>query len=180
MPDPLVFRDGRRVTFVAEGSDEEGPFLRIEHRLPRPARQAGPHWHPLLIERWTVRRGRLRFRIDGRELVLGPGESTSAGARQVHEFSTLTADVVLDHEVRPPLQHRRMFELWHALDTAGATTRSGLPRNPLALALLWQAQDGYLAGVPAWLQHAIFGGLARLSRALRYEQRLDEREGGVE
>lgn len=172
MGDRLVFRDGRTVHFVAEGTDENGPYLRIEHHLPVPARQAGPHWHPVISERWTVRQGRMRFRIDGREVTAGPGESASAEARQVHEFSSETTDVVIDHEIRPPLNHRRMFELWHALDTSGRTTASGVPRNPLALGLLWRSQDGYLAGVPPWLQRAVFGSLARLADLVGYERRL--------
>lgn len=172
MSDPLVFRDGRTVRFLAEGTDEHGPYLRIEHHLPVAARQAGPHWHPVITERWTVRRGRLRFRIDGRTITAGPGESAFADARQVHEFGSETPNVVIDHEIRPPLNHRRMFELWHALDVSGRTTASGIPRNPLALGLLWRSQDGYLAGIPTWLQHAVFGGLARLADLLGYERRL--------
>lgn len=55
-----------------------------------------------------------------------------------------------------------MFPLWHNLYAAHKTTvRSRMPRSPLALALLWDYQDGYLAGIPVWLQHAVFGGPAR-------------------
>ena len=175
MGDRLEFRDGRVVRFVAEGTDENGAFLRIEHHLPTPARQAGPHWHPVIGERWTVRQGRMRFHVDGREITAGPGESALAEARQVHEFSSETPDVIVDHEIRPPLNHRRMFELWHALDISGRTTASGVPRNPLALGLLWRSQDGYLAGVPPWLQRAVFGSLARLADLCGYERRLPTR-----
>lgn len=60
-----------------------------------------------------------------------------------------------------------MFELWHRLDVDGKTTPSGMPRNPLDVALLWELQDGYLAKIPAALQRVVFGGLARLARKRR-------------
>lgn len=167
----LTFRNGHAVTFVEEGADDRGPFLRLEHRLPTPGRQAGPHWHPVLAERWTVRSGRLRFRIDGVEQHVGEGDSLAAGAGTVHEFWSETPGVVIDHEIRPPLRHWEMFRLWQALDAAGRTTRSGVPRNPLALALLWDYQDGYLAGIPAGVQRVVLGGLARIARRAGYERR---------
>ncbi|WP_194829157.1 hypothetical protein [Nocardia sp. XZ_19_231] len=52
------------------------------------------------------------------------------------------------------------------------TTASKLPRNPLALGLLWEYQDGYLAGPPASLQRLIFGGSAGLARRTGYARRL--------
>ncbi|MBB5917899.1 hypothetical protein BJY24_006811 [Nocardia transvalensis] len=125
----------------------------------------------MLTEHWTVRRGRVRFRIDGAEVIAAQGDSATAPAGVVHEFWTDAPDTVLDHEIRPPLRHWQMFRLWQALDAAGKTTRGGVPRNPLALALLWDHQDGYLAGIPAVAQRAVLGGLARLARRLGCERR---------
>ncbi|MFE3229061.1 cupin domain-containing protein [Nocardia sp. NPDC059228] len=172
MRDTLTFRNGHRITLLARGTDERGPYLRLEHQLPEADRQAGPHWHPVLSESWTLRRGRLRFKIDGSETVVHPGDSLTAPPRTVHEFWSEAPDTVFDHEIRPPLRHWEMFQLWHALDAAHKTTlRSRTPRNPLALALLWEYQDGYLAGIPVWLQHAAFGGLARLATRIGYRRR---------
>ncbi|WP_280267641.1 cupin domain-containing protein [Nocardia wallacei] len=167
----LTFRNGHRVTLAEEGADEHGEYLRLEHHLPTPGREAGPHWHPVLAESWTVREGRLRFRIDGTEVTAAQGDSVSAPAGTVHEFWTEAPGTVVDHEIRPPLRHWQMFRLWQALDAAGKTTRAGVPRNPLALALLWEYQDGYLAGIPAWLQRLTLGGLARLARRTGYQRR---------
>lgn len=89
----------------------------------------------------------------------------------MHEFWSEAPDTVFDHEIRPPLRHWEMFRLWHNLDMAGKTTRARIPRDPLALALLWDYQDGYLAGPPAWLQRVVLGGLARLAVALGYSRR---------
>ena len=167
----LVFRDGHRVHFVDTGTDADGRYLRIRHVWPRPGVLAGPHWHPVLTESFTVERGAARFRVDGKDTVLRPGDSLTVRPGQVHGFDSEEGDLVLGHEVRPPMRHREMFELWHRLDSAGRTTRAGVPRNPLALALLWERQDGYIAGVPPVLQRFLFGGLARIARLTRYERR---------
>lgn len=61
-----------------------------------------------------------------------------------------------------------MFELWHRLDRDGETVGPGVPRNPLWLAVLWELQDGYVAGVPPAAQRLVFGGLARVARRAGY------------
>ncbi|WP_280487462.1 cupin domain-containing protein [Nocardia farcinica] len=164
----VTFRNGHRVTLVDRGVDERGPYLKLHHHLLQPGRQAGPHWHPELAESWTVRAGRLWFEVDGTEIVAGPGVTVSAPPRAVHQFRCEEPGTEFDHEIRPPLRHWQMFELWSALDLAGRTTAGRIPRNPLALALLWEYQDGYLAGVPAWAQRVVLGGLARIARRVGY------------
>ncbi|AVH24366.1 cupin domain-containing protein [Nocardia cyriacigeorgica] len=171
MHETFTFRDGHRVTLVARGVDDDGPYLRLQHQLPVPKRQAGPHWHPELAESWTIRTGRVRFRIDGTEVTANPGDTVTAAPRAVHEFWSELPDTVVDHEIRPPLRHWQMFQLWANLDTAGKTTAAGVPRNPIALALLWDLQDGYLAHIPAPVQRILLGGLARLARATGYHRR---------
>ncbi|MFC8526091.1 cupin domain-containing protein [Nocardia sp. NPDC057227] len=168
MSEVLEFRSGHRVEVVADLPE----VLRLRHTLPAPGRQAGPHRHPVLAETWTVTRGRLRFVIDGTATVAGPGDTVHAPPGAVHAFESLDPGTELDHEIRPPLRHLDMFRLWSALDRAGRTTRSGIPRDPLALALLWQLQDGYLAGPPEWLQRVFLGGAARLAVRLGYQRRL--------
>ncbi|MFI6368394.1 hypothetical protein ACIBG0_37370 [Nocardia sp. NPDC050630] len=46
-----------------------------------------------------------------------------------------------------------------------------MPRDPLALALLWDYQDGCIAGIAVWLPHAVFGALARLATQIGYRRR---------
>ncbi len=173
--DALVHRDGHRVGFVDEGTDEVGGYLRIEHVWTRPGPMAGPHWHPVLTESFAVEEGRMRFRVDGREFMLGPGEAVTVRPGEVHRFWNEGNEgeerLLVMHEVRPQLRHWEMFELWHRLDLEGKTNRQGVPTNPLALGLLWERQDGYVAGLPASVQRLVFGGLARLARLVGYEDR---------
>ncbi|MFI2478611.1 hypothetical protein [Nocardia xishanensis] len=69
----LNFANGHQVAFVDRGVDDRGPYLRLEHLVRKAERQAGPYWHPTLAESWTVREGRLRFRVDGVETIANPG-----------------------------------------------------------------------------------------------------------
>jgi len=172
----LVHRDGHRVAFLEEGRDGRGEYLVIEHVWTRPGTMAGPHWHPVLQEMFSVREGRMHFRVDEREFELGPGECVTVHPGEVHRFwNEDEGRLRVLHEVRPPGRHREMFELWHRLDLAGKTNRHGVPKDPLALGLLWELQDGYLAGVPASLQRLVFGGLARLAGLAGYRERLMRR-----
>lgn len=175
----LVHRDGHRVRFLEQGTDKGGEYLLIEHVWTRPGMMAGPHWHPVLTESFAVEEGGMRFRVDGREFFLGPGERITVHPGQVHRFWNEVGEgrLVMVHEVRPPLRHRQMFELWHRLDLEGKTNRRGVPTNPLALGLLWERQDGYIAGLPASVQRLVFGGLARLARLVGYEDRWVSKPG---
>lgn len=72
--------------------------------------------------------------------------------------------LVLEHVWVQPA----MFELWHRLDRQGKTLGPGIPKNPLWLGVLWERQDGYIAGLPPAAQRLVLGGLARLARAVGY------------
>jgi mannose-6-phosphate isomerase-like protein (cupin superfamily) len=171
--DSLVHRDGHRVTFLEEGTDERGDYVLIEHVWTRPGMMAGPHWHPVLAETFRVLEGRMRFRVDSSEFFLGAGEGLTVRPGEVHRFwNTGEERLRAVHVVRPPGHHRQMFELWHRLDLAGKTNRHGVPKDPLALGLLWELQDGYLAGIPVSFQRIFFGGLSRLARMTGYEEKL--------
>ena len=120
----------------------------------------------------------MRFRVDGQELMLGPGESIAIRPGQVHRFWNVGEGRLLAaEEVRPPGRHWEMFELMHRLHCAGKTNEQDIPRNPLLLGLLWERIDGYIAGPPVLLQKLIFGGLARLARVVGYEDQWAGRSG---
>jgi mannose-6-phosphate isomerase-like protein (cupin superfamily) len=103
----LVHRDGHRVAFVEEGTEERGGYLLIEHVWTCPGMMAGPHWHPVLRETFHVLEGRMRFRVDGREFFLGPGEGVTVRPGEVHRFwNEGEGRLRVLHEVRPPGRHR--------------------------------------------------------------------------
>lgn len=123
-----------------------------------------------MTEILAVKEGKARVRVDGRDMVLGPGQSVVVRPGQVHQFwNEGEGRLVLMTEDRPPGRHRAMFELMHRLDCAGKTNKQRIPTNPLLLALLMERTDAYLPGLPVMLQKLIFGSLTGLARLVGYE-----------
>ncbi len=165
----LVFPDGRTVTFAERGKDEKGDYLIIEHRIARPGAMNGPHRHPVLTESFHVKEGAMRFLVDGREHIVGPGGQITIYPNQVHQFwNQSDHQLAAMHEIRPPGRHWKMFVLLHKLECEGKLTSKGIPRNPLWLGAAWECIDGYLAGPPPLVQKVVLGGLAKLAKRFGY------------
>lgn len=148
----LVHPDGTRRAFVEEGADERGEYLLVRSVVPQGGALPGPHWHPVVEQTFGVEEGTVRFRVDGRESVLGPGEGVTVRPGQVHEFDNVgEGRLVLVEEDRPPGRHREMCEFLHRLDLAGQLNARGIPTNPLLLGRLWERMDGYIAGPPVFV-----------------------------
>lgn len=165
----LVYPDGRRVTFLEEGTDEEGAYLRIEHCVKNQGTMNGPHWHPHLSEAFSIQEGRMRFLVGREQRICEAGETITIHPGQVHQFWNISEEQLrVIHEIRPPGQHRQMFETVHYLEWAGKMTKRGIPRSPLWLGLLWELIDGYIVGPPRWFQICFFGGLAQVAKRVGY------------
>ncbi|MEK3719701.1 cupin domain-containing protein [Paenibacillus sp. FSL H8-0034] len=165
----LRYLDGKTITFLEQGYDESGPFLRMEHMVPRQGAMNAPHWHPVLTESFEVKQGSLKGIVDGVEKVLGPGQRLTIYPKQVHQFYNVGEEPLIGvHEVRPPGFHWEMFLLHHKLECEGKLSKSGTPHNLLWLGMLWKYGDGYATGLPPIIQKVLLGGLARLAKALGY------------
>src|SRR5262249_30904859 len=72
---------------VLRGTEDRGEGPAIAHLTARPgAAVVGEHYHPYLIEKFTVLRGRLDARIAGKTLSLAVGQSASVEAGVVHDW----------------------------------------------------------------------------------------------
>ena len=72
---------------VLRGTDDRGDGPGIAHLTARPgAAVVGEHFHPHLIERFSVVRGRLSARIGGQSLSLGPGQSVTIEPGVAHDW----------------------------------------------------------------------------------------------
>jgi quercetin dioxygenase-like cupin family protein len=84
MPDEIVNpRTGERMMF----RDASGEVLRIDYAAAAGAAGPPEHIHPEQEERFAVTAGAARFRVGGRVMVLGPGESASVPAGTPHTFT---------------------------------------------------------------------------------------------
>ncbi|MDF2713256.1 MAG: hypothetical protein K0R28_181 [Paenibacillus sp.] len=169
----LRYPDGQTITCLAWDTDKDGEYLLVEHRMYRNGAINGPHWHPVLTEKFTIVQGTMLFRVDGNETVAGPGSTLVVSPNQVHQFwKESDGPLVMLHEIRPPGRHWQMFALIHKLECEGKMNQKGIPRNPLWLGAAWESMDGYIAGPPKLVQKIVLGGLARLARVFGYTMRL--------
>ena len=85
-------------------------------------------------------------------------------------------------ELRPPLVFETILETTFGLARAGKTTKQGIPKAPLQLAVLVDETRGmfYSSRVPVAVQEAfvtLFGVLASVGRLLGYKARYPEYSG---
>ncbi|WP_188455710.1 cupin domain-containing protein [Virgibacillus oceani] len=166
----LVHPDGRTVTFLKKGQDEDGDYITLRHRMTQQGAINGPHSHPILKETFRIMEGRMRFIVDGQEITLSEGEEITVHPEQVHQFWNISkGNLVAIHEIRPPGRHWKMFVLMHKLECEGKLAKNGMPRNPLWLGVAWDCIDGYLDGPPRFIQKLVLGGLAKLAGKLGYK-----------
>ena len=130
----------------------------------RIATEGGPHQAPVLQETFAVRRRRMRFRVDGRDVMLGAGEGIVVEPGQVHDIRN-TGDETLEvrHEARPPDVIERCSSSGTASTSTARRLAAGSPRTRSG-SRSWDLQDGYPAGMPPSLQQVALGGLAGFAR----------------
>jgi quercetin dioxygenase-like cupin family protein len=133
---------GERFTFTHTAASTDGELLAFDFALRPGGAVPIPHVHPIQTERFEVLEGRMRFRIGLRTVMAGPGDVIEVAPGVAHAFANAGPDEArLRVEVRPALAMENMFAEVVAMAKAGRMTRRGLPRNPLALAVLARKYD---------------------------------------
>jgi Cupin domain len=123
-------------------------------------------------ESFKVLRGRLNVVIAGETRTLAEGEEATVPPRTPHRFFA-PRDTGVRFRVtvlNPGLLEDGLRILYGLARDGKAPT--GIPRNPLVLALGSQLSDMYLAGLPLWLQFGVWWPLAAVARGLGYERTL--------
>ena len=123
---------GERITFLTTAADSGGELLVMESVWTRPGHRAPEHVHPEMEERWEVRSGRAAFRVGGRELEAGPGQTVVAPPGTPHlAWNPTEGEVRLRIEMRPALRWEEVTERLFA----GESPRELLRAFPRELAL---------------------------------------------
>ncbi len=77
---------GEQITITATGADNTG-VLEWELLLAAGGRVPSSHAHPEQEECFTVLEGRMRFRVGGRRIMAGPGDTVLVPPGTVHHFA---------------------------------------------------------------------------------------------
>jgi mannose-6-phosphate isomerase-like protein (cupin superfamily) len=128
---------------------------------------AGEHVHPATTETFTVVRGELGVRHDGRELRAGPGTRLRVPPGVVHDFwndGAEEARVVV--EVQPGERFVQLIRQLFLLAQDGRTDAGGRPRPLQAAVLGWEFADTIrFTTLPQPLQRLLVGALYPIARA---------------
>jgi quercetin dioxygenase-like cupin family protein len=162
---------GLRTVFRETARSTGGELLQVDW-IGGPGWTTGPdHVHPGQEERFEVLSGELGLRVGGRERIHGAGDVIVAPAGSPHAaWNTGDGKVHVLVDFRPALRTEIAFETLANLARDGKTTRAGVPRNPLRLALILRhfEPEIYLVRPPLAVQRVVFGALATVGRLLGY------------
>jgi quercetin dioxygenase-like cupin family protein len=156
---------------VRVGTEESGGELLVSDLYVRPGGAvAGEHIHPVIHESFTVVRGRVGFRLDGRDAVAGPGKRLHVPPGMVHDWWNAgdeEAHVVV--EIRPGGRFEEAIRTSFGLAQDGKTNAKGMPNLLQAALFAREFEDVlYFTKPPRAVQKIFFAVLAPIAGALGY------------
>lgn len=163
-------QSGERFVWRATGASTNGEYCEFDLHLRPGAQVTAPHIHPRQIESFTVVEGALALRKGSERRGLRAGDSEVVEAGTTHAWGN-SADAPAQVLVRltPALRIEEFFERFCAIAGNGGATRSGIPRNPLRLALLlddFRAEWGFPVPWQRRVLPPVLAVLARVARAV--------------
>lgn len=164
------------ITFLTTSEESAGERTLLGLELA-PGGGTPPHFHDVFSERFEAVRGELTVYENGNRHVLAPGETAVAPVGALHHFRNETGETVEARiELRPGSSgFEESLRIAYGLAADGRTTATGIPRNPLHLALVTRMSDGRLPGLPGRVLGVSTIALVALARLLGTERRLRER-----
>jgi hypothetical protein len=124
-----------------------------------------------------VGQGRLDMYIEKerKHVPLKPGESLTAKVRQLHTFANNSDQpTTMMVETRPAGGVVTAFEIAYGVANAGGAGRDGLPKNPLVRLRFIEISQGFLSGIPLFVQQTVFSVAKIFSRWTGVEKSLNK------
>jgi quercetin dioxygenase-like cupin family protein len=121
-------RTGQIMIFLKTGEDTNGEVLEIECFSPQSTVKEPEHIHPQQESFFTILSGSCVFSVDGKEQIVGPGETISIPPNVKHRFwnpENTTSHYL--QEFRPALHIDCFFETFFALSRDGRLNEDGIP-----------------------------------------------------
>jgi mannose-6-phosphate isomerase-like protein (cupin superfamily) len=155
---------------------DESDDGRVESEVTIAAGEPGPplHRHVDFEETFSVVDGELSMDLgERRGLVLRAGEAVTVPVDIPHRYYNAgDRPATFRFRAAPGAAYEKSFRALAGLAAAGRTTRTGLPRNPLESALVFQMSGSYVAGVPIALQRVLSDVGAWIARRVGADRRL--------
>ena len=164
---------GERITFTQTAADTRGDLLAFDMTLSVDGHVPGAHVHPEQEERFEIVSGTMKFRMNGKKIVAGPGDVVTVPAGARHKFANGGDEPVeVRVEVRPAMKMEDLLENTVALAKEGKTNRKGMPK-PVHLALFVREYEREVRAPfpPPAVVKALMAPLAAIGRARGHAER---------
>ena len=163
-------RTGQVMIFLKTGAETNGELLQIECFSPPTPEREPEHIHPFQQNSFEIISGSCVFDVDGKEQIVGPGESIIIPANVPHHFwNSGDIDAHYIQEFKPALKIDRFFETFFALARDGKLNKNGIP-NLFHTSIIGLAyKDEIRMTKPPWvLQNIIYKILAPFGKLMGY------------
>ena len=164
-------RTGQVMIFLKTGAETNGELLQIECFSPQTHEREPEHIHPFQENSFEMISGSSVFVIDGKEQIVGPGESINIPANVPHHFwNAGDIDAHYIQEFRPALKIDLFFGTFFALARDGKLNKEGIP-NLFHTSIIGLAyKDNIRMTKPPWvLQNIIYNTLAPFGKLMGYK-----------
>jgi quercetin dioxygenase-like cupin family protein len=161
---------GERVVVRVGTEESEGGLLVADAYVRPGGAVTGEHVHPAIEEYFTVVRGRVGFRLDGRETIAELGQRLRVPAGMAHDWwNAGEEEAHVTVEIRPGARFEEMIVNLFGLAQDGKTNAKGMP-NLLQSALFAREFEDvmYFTKPPRAVQKVLFAVLAPIAWTLGY------------
>jgi quercetin dioxygenase-like cupin family protein len=156
---------GETITFLETSAETGGDRVVMQLSLA-PGTVVPPHAHPI-EEAFECQDGSVVLRVDGRAVQLGPGDTLTAPAGQLHGIRNASEQPATLRLVATPgaeAEFGLRVKFLMSRDGYLPVPGSGPPKHLLLGAVLIQRGGLYFPPLPRWLFRALFGSLAAIGR----------------
>ena len=156
--------DHYAVTFLKTSRETGGAYELVQVQLgPRGGNDW--HYHTNFVETFTVQTGQLSIGLEGKKIILLPGQRAQAAIRQMHKFYNQTdKPTTFLVQITPGRGFEKTLRSAYGLMNSGQTDKDGLPKNVWHLCLLLGYSESYMAGMPGWIQEPLVQSLAKIAQ----------------
>lgn len=129
-------KTGQTITFLQSAKDTDGSFIEMKSSFAPGSIEPPAHYHPYQEENFTVLRGELTVRCNGKVRVWKTGETFLISKNTSHSmWNNSNSDTIVHWRVSPAMNTENFFEILMGLAGEGMTNDRGMP-NLLQVALI--------------------------------------------
>jgi quercetin dioxygenase-like cupin family protein len=163
-------RTGQVMIFLKTSAETNGELLQIECFSPSTLEREPEHIHPFQENSFEIISGTCIFRINGKEQVVGSGQSIDIPANVPHHFWNAGDTVAHYIQVfRPALKIDSFFDTFFALARDNKLNKKGIPNffHVSVIGLAYKNEIRLMS--PPWaLQYIIYKILAPFGKLMGY------------